>query len=369
MSIKYIWTSLLIFIIILIVYILNKQVEKDSFEDYILPVEKVDNLSDITRFNIRNKMENIFVGTGEKINKDVNLGTNNTIFIKNGIDIKKGKETTRLDIDILKNIKYPPYNFKDKMCIGNSCINKYHIKMLKGEIPFSMNTFFRPQPFQLFSDPGYSSWKFHMNAERRGTIGTPKPGENRIPFSIKSVRITDPNYRLIGYSEPNFQGQSYTVSGVMVDVTSITVNGAKVFTGGFKSIIPQGIGSNMAQNTCVSLEFPFQIPPAIYHQPMHCNNRVNQLFYMKREDQLAPHSHASGGEEIHFHDHSPNEEIHGGNTYAKCENSRSPYYHRGINSGRGGYMTGCPWVGHHMDYNCRVFSEVRENCPESCGLC
>lgn len=313
MSIKYIWTSLLICIIILIIYILNKQLEKDNFEDYVLPVEKVDNLSDIQRYSFGNNLDNIFVGTDEKINKDVNLGTNNTIFIKNSIDIKKGGETTRLDIDTLKNIKYPPYNFKDKMCIGNSCINKYDIKMLKGEIPFSMNTFFRPQPFQLYSDPVFSSTKFHMDAERRGTIGTARAGEHRIPFAVKSVRITDPNYRLIGYSQPNFQGQSYTVSGATLDVTSITVNGAKVFTGGFKSIIPQGIGSDMAQNTCISLEFPFQLPPAFYHQPMLCNNKVNQLFYIKRDDQLAPHGHASGGEEIHFHDHSPDEEIHGNN--------------------------------------------------------
>jgi hypothetical protein len=311
MNIKYIWTILLICIIILIIYILNKHIEKDNFEDYVLPVEKVDNLSDIQRLSLGNNLDNIFVGTDEKINKDVNLGTNNTIFIKDGIDIKKGGDTTRLDIDTLKNIKYPPYNFKDKMCIGNSCINKYDIKMLKGEIPFSMNTFFRSQPFQLFSAPDYWSWKFHMNAERRGTIGTARAGEYRIPFAIKSVKITDPNYRLIGYSEPNFQGQSYTVSGVISNVTTIIVNGEAVFKEGFKSIIPQGVGTNMAQNTCVSLEFPFQIPPAFYHQPMFCNNKVNQLFYIKREDQLASHSHPSGGEEIHFHDHSTNEQIHG----------------------------------------------------------
>tara|TARA_B100001093_G_C26761873_1_gene986119 strand:+ start:545 stop:1480 length:936 start_codon:yes stop_codon:yes gene_type:complete len=311
MNTKYIWIILLIFIIALIIFILNKQVDKEPFEDYILPVEKVDDIENIASSIDYVNKQNIFVGTGERINQDVNLGTNNTIFIKDGISIS-GKKY--LDINTLKNIKYPPYNFKDKICIGNSCINKYHIKMLKGEIPFTMNTFFKPQPFQLFSAPDYWDWKFHMNAERRGTIGTPKPGENKIPFPIQSVKITDPNFKLIGYSEPNFQGQSYTVSGVISNVTTITVNGEAVFKGGFKSIIPQGVGSNMAQNTCLSYEFPFQFPPAFIHQPMFCNNNnVNQLFYIHRNDQLGIHSHPSG-EEIHFHDHLTEEEIHGGDT-------------------------------------------------------
>ena len=38
-----------------------------------------------------------------------------------------------LNIEYLRNIKYLPYHFDDKICVGNSCINKQHIKLIKGK--------------------------------------------------------------------------------------------------------------------------------------------------------------------------------------------------------------------------------------------
>jgi hypothetical protein len=302
MDTKYFWVILLIIIIAQIIFILNKQADKDSFEDYILPVEKIEDLNNLKLDSTLSK--NIFVGTGDKINSNVNLGTNETIFIKDGIKIQNaGGENILLDIDTIKNIKYLPYNFKEELCIGNECINKYHIKMLKGEIPFSMNTFFKSKPFQLYKGADFWVLKYYIGADRRVTLNS------GLYFPVMSVRITDPNYRLIGYSETDYKGQSYTITSSVANAASIVVDGQRPFSGGFKSLIPQAIGSEMSKNTCLSHELPFGFPPESYYQPMACNNNKNQLFYLYREDQVAPHTHTS--EEIHFHDHNPVEQIHG----------------------------------------------------------
>lgn len=94
-------------------------------------------------------IKNIFVGEYEppihisipsqsQINRQVELGTNETIFIKDGVKLSNDKF---LGINELKNMKYLPYNFRDQLCIGDACINKYHIKLLKGKIPFRILTF------------------------------------------------------------------------------------------------------------------------------------------------------------------------------------------------------------------------------------
>ena len=96
------------------------------------------------------KKQNVFVGYNDadkdifkypkKINESVNLGTNNTLFIKDGIYISSNNgddnDDQYLDIQKLRTIKYLPYHFDEKMCIGNSCINKHNIKMLKGKLLF-----------------------------------------------------------------------------------------------------------------------------------------------------------------------------------------------------------------------------------------
>ena len=75
-----------------------------------------------------------------KVNNDVNIGTNNTIFIKDGIKFTgNGGQDKYLDIDYIRRIKYLPYHFDKEICIGNSCINKQHIKFMKGKIPFSIS--------------------------------------------------------------------------------------------------------------------------------------------------------------------------------------------------------------------------------------
>lgn len=99
--------------------------------------------------NFISNIKNIFVGEYEppiniaissqsQINENVELGTNETIFIKDGVKLSNGQF---LGINELKNMKYLPYNFRDQLCIGDACINKYHIKLIKGKIPFRILTF------------------------------------------------------------------------------------------------------------------------------------------------------------------------------------------------------------------------------------
>lgn len=232
--------------------------------------------------------KNIFVGKDptNKINNSVDIGTNNTIFIKDGIYL--GDKF--LGIDEIKNIKYLPYNFKDKMCIGNSCINKHHIKLLKGKIPFTMLSFSKMLPFQVFSAPNYRGWQ--------SIYGTRRVENSLINGSgIKSLKITNSNFILKGWENANFKGESYEFTEDNADVTSI-------FPEGIKSVLPKSKSGGALSSTCLILDDIDEVgTPYTLYQPLPCDSgkyENGKYFYIVRTDEIG---HEHDNEDIHFHEH------------------------------------------------------------------
>ena len=178
-------------------------------------------------------------GTLSKINEDLNLATNNTIFVKDGITLSpdNGANKTHLDIDYLRRIKYLPYHFDQEMCIGGTCINKYNIKYIKGKIPFSINTFTDLVPFQGYTEPGYSGWKTMMGTQPQKNISI---ADN----PLRGIQITSDLYKVTAYSEPEFQGFSHDITESTSDLTGL-------FPEGVKSIIPKSKKGNLLNNTCL----------------------------------------------------------------------------------------------------------------------
>lgn len=297
MSSKILIFVLILIIVLLIGNVIAKQSEKEDFQVYKLSTEKIEDLNKIK--TSRNKNKNIFVGEtkSRKENDIINLGTDNTIFIKDGIELKGG---SYLDIYTLRSIKSLPFNFKDKICIGRSCINKKHLKMLKGEIPLKINTFYNTQPYQLYGGTGFGRIKT--------TVGVGR-GFSRFSFPIYSIRITESDYQLIIFSEPNFRGQSLVVQGAVPNVKRFKIDGKLPFVGGVKSFIPRlKSGIQHAKNRCLSLELIHQLPSyQHFYQPKDCNKPSlpnGNEFYILRDDAF------DSKPRQHFHDHSKASEFH-----------------------------------------------------------
>lgn len=142
---------IIIISIVLILILLDRIIKnKELFNVVKIRGNILDNPDIVAQFN------KIFVGISDnhitsydatQLN-DIQVGTNNTIFIKDGVKLPGDKF---LGINELKHMKYLPYNFKDKLCIGNACINKSHLQLLKGKIPFRLLTF--PRGGSLDSGP------------------------------------------------------------------------------------------------------------------------------------------------------------------------------------------------------------------------
>ena len=296
---------LILVLIVLIIYILvkiNYFQNKDKFQsnEYEIKIDSVNNLQDLLTSS-----GTIFVGADGaenpiKVNNEVNIGTNNTIFIKDGIKFTgNGAEDKYLDIDFIRRIKYLPYHFDKEICIGDSCINKQHIKFMKGKIPFSIVTFTSVQPFQIYSETGYSGWKMVG-----GTNPNPRLRINGGP--MKSIQITSDIYKVTCFSEDNYAGQSF-------DIDTSTSNLLSLFPNGVKSMIPKSKLGNVINNTClggINLE---KIPRSdnIY-APIPCDTAYksdSSYFYIQRE-KLFEHDHNSDPDGIHFHDHNPYERMH-----------------------------------------------------------
>ena len=296
----------LLFVLILIIIIINKiYILRENFEQYKL---KVDTDNDYTR--LKSAPGNIFVGAddvskdedgnispGARINETVNLGTNNTIFIKDKIMFGR-KE---FDIDFMRNIKYLPYHFNDKMCIGNACINKNNIKFMKGKMPFTINTFTNLRPFQVFSEPGFTGWKMSL-----GTSSVENLTINNNP--MKSIKIAGELYMITAYEEPNFGGKSY-------DITSSTSDLTTIFPEGVKSVIPKSIKGNLLNNTCLAGETLKKTPNwDEAYGAVPCDSVENpetKYFYFLRpelmiNDDVIDHT----GREVHFHTHDGLELLH-----------------------------------------------------------
>lgn len=106
-----------------------------------------------------------------------------------------------------------------------SCIQKHHIEMLDGKRPISLRSFASIMPFTFFrkrfNEPPYFS---------RGIDDTPDfdvaPPSKKGPMSANISK----NYKLISYSEPNYQGKRrvYRYPGVK-DVSGDMPNGIRSY--------------------------------------------------------------------------------------------------------------------------------------------
>ena len=301
---------LILVLIVLIIYIvckINTIKNNDKFQSnmFEIKLDTVNNLEDLSTSS-----GTIFVGADSankntnknpiKVNNDVNIGTNNTIFIKDGINLTgNGSDDKYLDIDYIRRIKYLPYHFEKEICIGDSCVNKQHLKFMKGKIPFSMITFTSIMPFQIYSETGYTGWKT--------VAGTnPKPKVNINGGPMKSIQITSDIYKVTCFSEENYGGKSY-------DIESNTSDLLKLFPNGVKSMIPKSKMGNVINNTCLGgINLQKQPRSDNIYAPIPCDTAQSSdssFFYIQR-DELLQHNHSNDPDAIHFHDHRAYEEIH-----------------------------------------------------------
>jgi len=294
--------------IVLIIVLINKIVSnKEKFEEYKIKANSSNSIEDIL---VNGNNKNIFVGAEDatkdengnifKVNEKVNLGTNNTIFIKDGINLSydNGGSKIYFDIDYIRAIKYLPYNFDEEICIRNSCINKHHLKYIKGKTPFTINTFTNLRPFQLFSKPNYYGWQMVASV-------SPIANLNIQEGPMKSIKITSKLFKVTCYSEPDYQGQS-------VDITEDNDNLTSIFPEGVKSIIPKSIKGELLNNMCLAVDTLDKQPDNFYGlMPAPCdsvNDPDSKYFYFMREDLLSEHKHLA--EDVHFHEHSQWEKLH-----------------------------------------------------------
>lgn len=288
----------LIFIGLLLIVLVLYSKEREAFHttssERNLRADSTDLLTDL-------KINKIFVGepTDTNIPDSNNLATNNTIFIKNSIEVGTNiNNKVDLDINTLKQIKYLPYNFKNEMCLDNSCINKHHIKIIKGKRPFKLNTFTTAKPFRFYSEPNYGGWANGFDTQTRSDVSLDGNG-------IKSFKISDKNYMFTAYAEPNYGGTRKDYSGDgSSDVTG-------TFPNGFKSIQPRSSGGNLLKNYCFQDSEVIHAPDNYNQviQAVPCDKSVD-VYYINRQD-LNNHTHSDEQpEDVDFHEHSSGEEYH-----------------------------------------------------------
>ena len=325
---------ILICIVLIILFLVKINNLKEQFQDsvsvtgqvienteYPMKINSISNLSDLKLFNdtnrkkclnsINNIPRNIFVGnkSEDQINPQASLNTNDTIFIQDGIKLTNQYRWVTdiddlvLDIDTIKAIKYLPYNFSSEICIGNSCVDKNHIKLLKGRTPFSINTYTNIRPFQAFSEKDFSGWQQIYNTDPQSDI-------NIQGGSMKSLKITSPYYKATLYELPNFQGLSKEYDGTeFSDLTGF-------FPNGVKSIAPTSKRGILIQNSCLTKFNRFKsIPTGIFESygPIPCDDTSDpesRYFYIVRDDLISEHTHNDDPDGIHMHDHPGNVIIH-----------------------------------------------------------
>lgn len=295
----------LIFIGLLLIVLVLYSKEKEAFYTYSdrnLRADSTDSLSDlkIIDSSVTEPVDKINIFVGEETDTNIpdsnNLVTNNTIFVKDAIRIGTSEsDKVDLDINTLKLIKYLPYNFKKELCLGNSCIDKHHIKIIKGKRPFKLNTFTTAKPFRFYSRPNYGGWANGFDTQTRPDVSLDGNG-------IKSFKISDKNYMFTAYAEPNYGGTRMDYSGDgSSDVTG-------TFPNGFKSIQPRSSGGNLLKNYCFQHSEVIHAPDNYNHviQAVPCDKSVD-VYYINRED-LNNHEHSD--EQVDFHEHSSGEKYH-----------------------------------------------------------
>ena len=121
---------------------------------------------------------------------------------------------------------------------------------------------------------------------------------------VKSVKISDQNYIMTAYSEPNYQGTKIDISGEgSSDLTS-------TFPKGFKSYQARSASGNLLKNFCFTNS-------QINHAP-DGNNEVIQavpcdqspdVYYIVRNDDINNEDHGDSCE-VDFHVHQGNQGYH-----------------------------------------------------------
>jgi len=309
-----IFTSIIIIVVLLEKMKLINIKKIDTFFQpnvYQMRVGKVDNLK-LLKFNDTDgENGKIYVGRDRNLTEAgdelrslfTNVTTNNTIFIKNGIKLKKRTDANEVDLNIekLRVINGIPKHFNEKICIGNTCINKHNLKMLKGKTPFSINTFVKLRPFTTFTEKNYTgSFMNYPNYKQPDTV---------IEGSgIKSFKISNNKFGLLGFPEKVFKGNSYLFTEDTPDITNI-------FADGIKSFIPKSANGVDIDAFCLAEENIGigGTHPNTVIQPVPCDvagrDGGTSLFYILREDVIdRPHSH--GDKQIHFHEHEYGVEPH-----------------------------------------------------------
>jgi hypothetical protein len=329
---------LILICIILIIFLVVKISNiKEKFQENLLEHEKVYPMKVDEINNLGEKMKlfdnekrlkcvdsnrprNIYVGdiSQPQNNPQASINTNDTLFIKDSIVLSNNYGASQaapskaITIDTLRTLKYLPYNFDNKICIKNSCINKHHLKMLKGRTPMQINTFLNVRPIRFFSRQNFVAVPGGGTVYSR-TIGTDPVSSISFPNGNggKSIKITDPNYKVRLFSNYNFQGQS-------IELGSGSHPFIPLPNGTFRSIIPISKKDKLIQNMCLS-EFSRRktIPNGnfVSYGAVPCdlsetNPDDKQFFYIKRDELLTEHNHNDDPEGIHMHDHPGNVRIH-----------------------------------------------------------
>lgn len=319
-----------------------------------LKSDYVDNLSHL------NITENINVGKDPSINQDVKLGTNNTIFIEESIDIYnldssgnqinkerdegKAPNNYTIDINTIKRIKSVPFHFKDKLCLGDDCINKYNIKMIKGDLGFQINNATPNSPITYYF---YSEKDF--NGQERIYQSANKLIE-KLEFPAKSFKITDSSnmYTFTIYEKELYGGNKKEYNTVKDDnLGSIVYESdiTELFKEGFLSIQANTDINEVNQQTCMKQasthmgwalghDDPDKFIQANNDHLVSADGIISMLgvipcrpynsgsakslhhFYFIRHDKLynrGKHTHddeADEADDIHFHEHDTDEEYH-----------------------------------------------------------
>jgi len=318
--------ALIIFNSILIIIIINRLL-KEHFTSYNFSSDEVN----VSGINFSNKSTpNIYVGSENDIpiNPIVYVGTNNTLFIYNPTvtnDVSREPTTTTTPepdtvaapatatatatatepehnaniptVDILKQIKYLPYNFKDKMCLGSSCITKDNLKLLKGKVGFKLLSITKNPIATFYEDKNF------MGIQKVITGADNEDGteikHNGIPMEIQSYKIHIPSYQISAYERAGMSGINVILDAPeMEDVTSIFENGFA----SYKILNP----STQLNVKCLALTSLVQEPAGNNEllQSVDCEEATD-VFYI---DSIL--NNPTNNPTVDFHEHSSGEQHH-----------------------------------------------------------
>lgn len=307
--------------LLVIVYVCDKLLNKETFfyeeKEYEIRPGRIVINQVIHQYTLPDKKPiHISDTVDDPIENDGDIVTNNTIFIKDKLNINNGNGTVikNIDIDFIRNLKYLPYHFKDYMCLGTSCIDKYNIKMLKGRLGFSLNTFTTDNPFRFYSEPNFKGWSRGYNTQENKDVTMAPKGKS---LGIKSFKNSDKNYMFSAFEKANFGGKR-------VDYTSDVPDTTGDFKDGFYSMQPRSIKGNILNNSCLSHQNVFHLPGKDNDviQAVPCDTATDEFYLSPLNIVDKKHDFGIGvtnehddtntldKDDVHFHSHKSYEDYH-----------------------------------------------------------